>query len=643
MTVKISMKKLISIIGLLFCFTLCCEAKVKLPRLISDGMVLQREAPVKIWGWASPKENVTLKFLGQNFKTKADKKGNWEIILPAQEAGGPYEIRINDITIKDILFGDVWLCSGQSNMELPIRRTLDLYADEAKDANNLYIRHFRVPMKYNFAREESDSQGGEWQAVTPANILEFSATAYFFAKDLYEKYNIPIGLINTAIGGTPAEAWISADALKKYPQYETEAKQLAVSGYIEGIQKEEQEKSREWYQAMIQSDKGIGKWHKESVDLSEWSDYYLPGLWKDKDVKVQNAVMWFRKEFDIKKDEAGKPATLRLGYIIDSDSAFVNGQFVGTTGYQYPPRIYNVSDSILKEGRNALAIRIVTNANGGFKEEKPYKIILANRTIDLTGEWKYRIGTEMSPSPSSTFFQYKPGGLYNGMIAPLTNYKVKGIIWYQGESNIGRAKEYESLFEDLINDWRKQRNNPQLPFIYAQLPELNRPAKQPTESGLAELREVQRQALKVPYTGMAVTLGFGEWNDIHPLSKKGVGYLLSLKAQQIAYGDTTIVSGGPQLESIQVEGNSIILTFSSVGSGLYSNAVLEGFSIAGADKKYVWADATVLSKNKVKIRSNQIQNPVSVRYAWADNPERANLKNREGFSASPFQTELNNE
>jgi len=643
MTVKISMKKLISIIGLLFCFTLCCEAKVKLPRLISDGMVLQREAPVKIWGWASPKENVTLKFLGQNFKTKADKKGNWEITLPAQESGGPYEIRINDITIKDILFGDVWLCSGQSNMELPIRRTLDLYADEAKDANNPYIRYFRVPMKYNFTGEESDLQGGEWQAVTPANILEFSATAYFFSKNLYEKYNIPVGLINTAIGGTPAEAWISADALKKYPQYEAEAKQFAVSGYIEGIQKEEQEKSREWYQAMIQSDKGIGKWHKESVDLSEWSDYYLPGLWKDKDVKVQNAVMWFRKEFDIKKNEAGKPATLRLGYIIDSDSAFVNGQFVGTTGYQYPPRIYNVSDSILKEGRNTLAIRIVTNANGGFKEEKPYKIILANRTIDLTGEWKYRIGAEMPSSPSSTFFRYKPGGLYNGMIAPLTNYKIKGIIWYQGESNIGRAKEYESLFEDLINDWRKQRNNPQLPFIYAQLPELNRPAKQPTESGLAELREAQRRTLKLPHTGMAVTLGFGEWNDIHPLSKKGVGYLLSLKAQQIAYGDTTIVSGGPQLESIQVEGNSIILTFSSVGSGLYSNAVLEGFSIAGADKKYVWADATVLSKNKVKIRSNQIQNPVSVRYAWADNPERANLKNREGFSASPFQTELNNE
>ncbi|MDH6309933.1 sialate O-acetylesterase [Dysgonomonas sp. PFB1-18] len=631
----------LSLIAILFLsFALQSEAKVRLPKLVSDGMILQRDQPVKIWGWADASENITVTFLGKTYKTKADKTGNWSVTLPAQQAGGgTYEIQVNNITIKDILFGDIWLSSGQSNMELPIRRTLDLFADEVKNANNPHIRFFRVPMHYNFNEAESDCKSGEWKPVTPANIMEFSATAYFFAKDLHDKYKVPIGILSTAIGGTPAEAWISAETLKKYPSFEAEAKRCADTGFIEETRKQEQKKNHEWYMGMLHADKGISKWHKENIDISGWKDYYLPGMWKEKGVDIKRGILWLRKEFNVSKEDTGKSATLRLGYIIDSDSAFVNGKFVGTTGYQYPPRIYKVPQGVLKEGKNTVAIRIVTNEWGGIKEDKPYKIILDNKEIDLTGIWKYRVGAELPPSPAGTAFQYKPMGLYNGMIAPLTNYKIKGVIWYQGESNAGRAKEYTRLFQDLIQDWRAQRNEPELPFIYAQLPELNKPSRYPSESGLAELREAQRLALKLPYTGMAVTLGLGEWNDIHPQNKKDVGRLLAMEAQRVAYGDKDIVSTGPQLEGVKIDENSIVLTFVSVGSGLYSNEILNGFMLAGADKKYVWADAVVIEPNKVKVWSNRIQQPLSVRYAWADNPQGANLKNKEGLFASPFQAE----
>lgn len=264
---------------LLISFTL--SAEVRLPRLISDGMVLQRDVDLKIWGWASPKETVTVTFLSQTYKTKANSEGEWSVNLPPQQAGGSYEIKINDIIIKDILFGDVWLCSGQSNMELPIYRTLDLYKDEVEKAENTEIRYFRMPIYYDFNNEEVDYKGGEWKSVTPENIMQVSATAYFFAKDLYEKYRIPIGLINTAVGGSPAEAWISVNTLKKYPVYEAEANKYAAKSFIEATKKEEKEKADEWNLLMLKTDKGLGHWYKDNIDLSDWGNFYLPGSWKD--------------------------------------------------------------------------------------------------------------------------------------------------------------------------------------------------------------------------------------------------------------------------------------------------------------------------------------------------------------------------
>lgn len=634
-----SLRNLILFIALI-CLVSVLKGEVKLPHLISDGMILQRNEETKIWGLATPDETISVVFAGKTYKTKADKEGKWIVVLPKTEAGGPYDIHINNRIIKDVLFGDVWLCSGQSNMELPIRRVLDLYAEEVRNISNANIRLFRVPISYNFNKEEEELQGGEWRSVTPENILDFSAIAYFFAKKINEEYHVPIGLINTAVGGTPAEAWVSEETLEKYPSYKSEYLKCAVAGYVEEVQKEEQEKGREWHSMMLSLDKGLNEWNKDDLDTSAWKDYYLPGLWREKDINVKNSVIWFRKEFTLDSEESLDSAILRLGYIIDSDSAFVNGQFVGTTGYQYPPRIYKVPKGILKEGKNNIAIRVVTNTFGGFKEDKPYELRLKNRTLDLTGKWKYSIGAELSTPPHNTFFQYKPTGLFNGMIAPLTQYKIKGVLWYQGESNIGRANEYADLFKDLIIDWRKQWRNPSLPFIYAQLPELNKPWKQPQESGLAELREAQREALTLPYTGMAVTLGFGEWNDIHPLNKKDVSALLALEAQRVAYNNEDVVCGGPILEYVNVEGNNVILTFSSIGSGLDSNHILNGFTIAGADGVYLWADAVVLSEKEVKVYNAQLNRPKFVRYAWADNPQGANLKNREGLYASPFSIEV---
>ena len=625
---------------LFLCISLHINAEVKLPRLISDGMILQRETPVKIWGWASKNETITLKFQGQSYKTKADKTGNWKIELPAQTAGGPYTMEINKIILKNILFGDVWLCSGQSNMELPISRVLDLYRDEVKDVSNDNIRLFHVPLKYNFQQPETDFVGGEWKSVTPGNLLNFSAAAYFFAKDLYDKYQVPIGLLRSAVGGSPAEAWLSEEALKDYPHHIEAARQCTPS-FIDSVSAADRKNGYEWAVTLNNLDKGISKWFKPDTDVSDWNTISLPGYWADKLPNNKRIIgsIWLRKDFEVPASMTGQEAILRLGCIVDSDSAFINGTFVGSISYQYPPRIYNIPVGLLKEGKNNITVRVVSTGRGGFVEEKPYKIIAGNQTIDLTGNWLYKIGAEMKPSSfPSTTFQYKPMGLFNSMINPLLNYAIKGVIWYQGESNTGRTEEYKKLFPGLINNWREKWNNPELPFIYVQLANFMKIQREPVESGWAELREIQRKALNLPHTGMAVAIDLGEWNDIHPLNKKDIGRRLSLEAQRVAYNENDIISSGPLYKDMTIEGNAIILRFSSVGSGLYANNLLQGFAIAGEDGKFVWADAVVTSQNTVKVWNNKIKNPTVVRYAWADNPVEANLKNKEGLPASPFST-----
>lgn len=633
----------ISFIILIVFLPLLGRTEVKLPRLIGNGMVLQRDVPLKIWGSASPREKINVKFNNQDYRAVANAKGSWEIALPAMPAGGPFEMQINNLILKDILIGDVWLCSGQSNMELPVRRVLDLYQHEIEKVNNPNIRQFRVTLRYNFTVSENDMQGGTWVSATQQNIYDFSAVAYFFANELYQKYHVPVGLINNAIGGSPAEAWLSSEALKKYPELLKESQECAQPGYIDSVLNAENAYRKSWFSELNKKDKGVSVWSKENADFSSWPQMSIPGYWADKFSSQKNGSVWFHREFNIPDSLAERNAVLRLGRIIDSDSAFVNGTFVGTVSYQYPPRIYNIPKGLLKKGTNSITVRVISQSGkGGFVEEKPYEIRIGSQVVDLTGDWQFHSGAEMQPIASQTFFQYKPMGLFNGMINPLLDFAIKGVIWYQGESNTGRTREYAQLFPDLIDNWRSKFNNPELPFLYVQLANLGSTPKQPQESGWAELREVQRKTLEKPHTGMAVAIDLGEWNDIHPLNKKEVGRRLSLEAQRVAYNETRIVSSGPELESAEIDGNAVVLTFSSVGSGLYANSVLEGFAIAGENGRFEWANAVVIAKNKVKVWSEGVGSPQTVRYAWADNPGNANLKNKEELPASPFMITYDN-
>src|SRR5208283_2110369 len=336
---------------------------------------------------------------------------------------------------------------------------------------------------------------------------------------------------------------------------------------------------------------------------------------------------------------ADKEATLILGRIVDADSVFVNGVFVGTTSYLYPPRRYGIPPNLLRAGENTIAIRVINSSgDGGFVLDKAYEIAAGDTSIDLKGDWQYRLGARMEPLGSQTFIRWKPLGLYNAMLAPLTDYRIKGAVWYQGESNVGKPVEYRELFPALVRDWRESWKQGNFPFLFVQLPNFMEAKSEPSESNWALLREAQLMALSLPNTGMAVTIDIGEWNDVHPLDKKDVGDRLALAAQKVAYDDSRVVYSGPLYQSMRIEGNKIILTFSNIGSGLMAKGgELKGFAIAGSDKKFVWGDAKIENGNVI-VSSSRVLNPVAVRYAWADNPEGANLYNKEGLPASPFRT-----
>jgi len=611
-------------------------------------MVLQRNAEVKLWGWTTENETVSVRFIDSTYTTQANNSGEWEIILERLPAGGPYEMEINTeniITISDILIGDVWVCSGQSNMELPMRRVSPIYQTEIENSENPYIRHFTVPQKYDFKEPHYDLDSGSWKKSNPENVLDFSAAAYFFAKELYDLYEVPIGLINTSLGGSPVEAWISEESLKQFPVYYQEAQRFKDNELIEQIENDDRVRIQSWYNRLYHKDRGYkdpdNKWFNPDLNTSDWSTMNLPGFWADTDLGPVNGVVWFRRDVELPSSVTGESAKLILGKIIDSDSVYVNGEFVGTTGYRYPPRRYELPPDILKPGKNTIVVRVINNSgNGGFVADKPYEIVTNDTTIDLKGEWQYRLGAEMEPLESQTFIRWKPLGLYNAMINPLLKYRMKGVIWYQGESNTDRPVEYRELFSAMIQDWRRNWNQGEFPFLYVQLANYMKAQDEPGESNWALLRESQLRTLSVPNAGMAVAYDIGEWNDIHPLNKKDIGIRLALAAQKIAYGDDDVVYSGPLYETMEVDGSEIKVTFTNTGSGLIAkgNGELKHFAIAGEDRNFVWAEARI-ENNSVIIWNDEIENPVAVRYAWADNPESANLYNKEGLPASPFRTD----
>ena len=627
------------------CFlSIPCQAQVKLPKLISDGMVLQRDTELKIWGWASPDEAIIVNFNKKLYKAKADSDGNWQVKLSPTKDPGPFEMTIdgsNQIVIKDILVGDVWVCSGQSNMELTMDRAKDKYGSIIAQSENANIRQFLVPDKYDFKQPQADVESGEWIQANPKNLLAFSAVAYFFAKDLYEKYHVPIGLINSALGGSPAEAWMSEDALIKFPDVYSEAQRFKDDKLIEEIEAGNRDKSNKWYGVANSKDAGLSKWNKAGIDDRDWDEMNVPGFWATSPMGDINGVVWFRKKIMVPKSMIGKKGKLWVGRIVDADSVFVNGKFVGNTTYQYPPRKYEFGSDVLMEGENTIAVRVInTSGHGGFVLDKPYFLAVGSDTIDLKGVWKYNLGTSMPALEASITIRYKPSGLYNKMISPLLNYKIKGVIWYQGESNTGRAAQYRELFPAMIDNWRSKWQIGDFPFLFVQLANFMESKSTPSESEWADFRTAQSQALdKCKNTAMVVAIDIGEWNDIHPLNKQTVGKRLSLAAQRLAYQDKKIIHSGPAFQSMKIVGNKIELSFSNIGSGLKANGgELKYFAIAGSDKKFVWAKAKI-EGSKVVVWSDEVKKPTVVRYAWADNPAGANLYNKEGLPASPFTTD----
>ncbi|GEN71005.1 9-O-acetylesterase [Chryseobacterium lathyri] len=602
-------------------------------------MVLQRNQKLNVWGKADAGEKVEIKFINKKYSTTADQAGNWKIQLPEQKAGGPYTMTINEMTLKDILIGDVWLASGQSNMELPMRRLTPLYADEIKNANNRNIRFFTVPQKYNFKSPQTELDGGRWEATNPQTILNFSGVAYFFAKELSEKNKVAVGIIHTSLGGSPIQAWMDENSLKKYPEYLDEAKKWQNDGLIKSTESTEQALSKAWYTELDQSDIGFNQ-HWENFDLndSDWKTMQIPGSWEDKEGSFEGSV-WFRKEINLTKNQAGKAAFLNLGRIKDADVTYINGTKVGNVTYEYPPRWYNIPAGILKEGKNVIAVRITNGSGKGqFIADKPYYLDIDGNKIDLKTEWKYKIGAKMEKmAPGQTFIRWKPTGLYNAMIHPLINYNIKGAIWYQGESNTGKPKEYGDLLTTMILDWRNKWNQKDLPFFTVQLANFMEPKNQPVESNWAELRDQQRQvSLKVPNTGLAVIIDLGEWNDIHPLDKKTVGDRLALQALKVAYRKN-ITADGPVYQSRKVEGNKIMLSFRPGTDDFEPVSELKGFAVKSENGKYEWAKAKV-EGNKIMVWNDDVKEPFAVRYDWADNPD-GNLKNKTGLPASPFTTE----
>lgn len=625
------------------------QESLKLPRLISHGMIMQRNTKVRIWGWASPGGKVTIKFLAREYQTTADKAGKWSVVLPKLEAGGPHKMEVRSdnqtIIINDILVGDVWICSGQSNMVLPMARVEDLYADEIASCNNTKIRLFTVPDRYDFKSPRQDLQSGKWEWANQETILNFTAVGYFFAKTLFEKYRIPIGLINASVGGSPVEAWLSEEALQSFPRYLKTVSKLKDDKYVNQVKKRDEMMRREWYSRLNHEDKGLNKkmpWYDINYNASQWPIMHLPTYWEDAGLKGVNGVLWFRREVYIPASVVDYPARLLLGTIVDSDIVYVNGTVIGRTTYQYPPRKYEIPKGLLKAGKNVIVVRVVNESGkGGFIKDKPYQLEIADQIIDLKGEWQYKVGAIAEPLAEPTFFEYKPLGLFNGMIAPLLNYNIKGVIWYQGESNTSNPTGYSQLFSALINDWRRKWNQGDFPFLFVQLANYEDTDSHSGKENWALLREEQLKTLTIPNTAMAVTIDIGEWNDLHPLNKKDVGYRLALAAQNLAYGDSEVIYSGPIYESMEVLENKIIITFSNIGRGLITKGdrELRHFFIAGSDKKFVEARAKIIKENQVMVWNEKISNPVAIRYAWSNNPEGANLYNREGLPASPFRTD----
>lgn len=614
-------------------------SSVKLPPLISDNMMIQREKEIHLWGEADAGEEVFVQFMNKRYETVADKSGSWSLLLPPAAAGGPFTMTINEITLHNIMVGDVWICSGQSNVDLPIYRVEDLYNQLTDTLKREKVRLLKVANATRITGTQEELADTRWRVLAPENVSDFSAISYFLANDLYEKTGIPQGVIATSWGGTPIQSWIAEKEVRKYPHHYNELLMTQNHEYVSHVNSAAQVAARAWNNLLYRLDPGVHeKWYAIDYDDSHWQtvDQYNNRTWTRNEQGPFNGSYWFRQEIEVDPGHAGEEGLLRVGCLIDADSTYLNGVLVGTTGYQYPPRKYHIPAGLLKAGKNLITLRLIGGSNAAFVKDKPYKIVYGNGDEQpLSPLWKFSHGAYMPQQRIQAIsLQNIATACYNSMIWPLRHYPVSGVLWYQGESNTGRAKEYEMLLGDLMANWREIWNNSKLPFFIVQLPDFMQPQDIPTESGWVTLRESQRRAAeKDPYAELVVGLGLGEWNDIHPLRKREMAERASLEIRKKIYGQPVIAT--PRLVGGEISGDSVVLTFTDIVKGDADGFVYD--VELSADGMFYRNAEAVAKENQLFIHCPGMKSPVSVRYAWRNSPPRANLKGRSNLPLPTFQ------
>ena len=631
------------------------QAKVVLPSVFTDNMVLQQKTDITFYGDATKNKQLTVKtgWNGKEYHTEADGQGKWSLKIPTPAAGGPYEITFSDgkkLQLKNVMIGEVWFCSGQSNMEMPVAgwgKVMN-YEQEIAEAAYPAIRLFQVKKNTSLAPlKEVESTLGGWQECSSATVPEFSALAYFYARALWKELNVPIGVIDCTWGGTPAEAWTNHETLRQVMGFREEMDKLERLGFDPNrMEQAYSEERAHWQSLFTEKDKGMenGKlcWTAPSLSEEDWQTISLPGYWEGKGLKDFDGIIWFRRSLEIPAEWAGKPLTLRLGMIDDEDITYFNGVEIARGAGYMTPRTYTIPAKLVKAGKAVLAVRVSDfGGEGGIhgKAEELY-VEADGKRISLAGDWKYRIGLSLkgfppapvSPIQSSSY----PTVLFNAMVKPWTAFPIKGVIWYQGEANVGRSEQYGDLFPALITDWRRQwRSN--FPFYFVQLANFMESKKIQPDSEWAALREAQTKALKLDQVGMAVTIDIGLADDIHPKNKQEVGRRLALLALAGSYGKN-VSSSAPVFQNYIIKGDKMELDFGQKQDGFkIKDTTLKGFTIAGPDRVFYSAEAMV-QNGKIIVSSPKVSVPLAARYGWADNPD-CNLYGENGLPVAPFRTD----
>ena len=640
------MKKTISLC-LFIILTATTFANVRMPKIFGDNMVLQRNKPIPIWGWADAGEKVTVQFNGQTKTAKTGKDGKWMVKLDNEAAGGPYQLSIkgkNTSNYNNVMVGEVWVCSGQSNMEMPIEGWGKIFNYQQEEANANYplIRQIKVPNAISLLPKD-DITGGDWKVCSPQTAGDFTAAGYFFARELYNELKIPIGLINTTWGGTQVESWTSREAFAGSDEFKSMIAQMPSLDLdsLANMRKAAAFKKIEAIQGTMPKPGEADKWKEAGIDESHFGHMKLPGLWESGQLPDLDGVVWFRKTINITAEDAGKAATLDLLMIDDNDITYVNGVKVGATNLYNAKRNYSIPAGMLKEGKNVIAIRVEDTGGGGgiYGDSSDLKLAIASHVIPLSGDWLFAVESVTGGSSSVGPNSY-PALLFNAMVNPIIPYAMQGVIWYQGESNAGRAYQYRKAFPLMINDWRKRWNEGDFPFYFVQLSSWNADNGNSVKgSTWAELREAQTMTLSLPNTGMAVTTDIGNPTDIHPKNKQDVGKRLAVLALHNVY-EKNVVDEGPMYQSMQVAGNKVSVSFTNANGLSVKDkyGYVKGFEVAGSDKQFHYAKAYI-EGDKVIVYSDSVSVPVAVHFNWADYADDGNLCNKEGFPAAPFRTD----